>query len=134
MSEVLIATLGTEAQVVTLSLLELERLDFSVDEVVIVRTSGTVQTIQDSLARLDEAFVTDDRLKKYRKQPTTQGRLPNHPLLIFPKQTTHQRRFLSYSPGPLCRGIEADDDLLKIYLRRFQLLFHPGFTGRSRLC
>ncbi len=66
MREVLIATLGTESQVVTLSLLELERQGFDVRDVVIVRTSGAVSSIQESLSRLDEAFDHDERLKKYR--------------------------------------------------------------------
>lgn len=63
--EVLIATLGTEAQVVTLSLLELARLGYAVQEVVIVRTSGSTATIREALDRLDEAFDSDPRLRRY---------------------------------------------------------------------
>jgi CRISPR-associated Csx14 family protein len=64
-AEVLIATLGTEAQVVTLSLLELERLDFGVSEVVVVHTAAKRDKIRESIERLDEAFADDPRLSCY---------------------------------------------------------------------
>jgi hypothetical protein len=63
--EVLIATLGTEAQVVTLSLLELERLGFGVSEVVVVHTAAKRDKIRESIERLDEAFADDPRLSCY---------------------------------------------------------------------
>ncbi len=65
MREVLIATLGTESQVVTLSLLELARLGFNMSEVVVVHTSGTTPEIREAMDRLDEAFAKDDRLRHY---------------------------------------------------------------------
>ena len=64
--EVLIATLGTESQVVTLSLLELERLGFHVSEVVVVHTGARTPKIREAVDRLDEAFATDTRLRRYR--------------------------------------------------------------------
>jgi hypothetical protein len=51
--EVLIATLGTEAQVVTLSLLELERLGFDISEVVVVHTAVKTGKIREAIERLD---------------------------------------------------------------------------------
>lgn len=63
--EVLIATLGTESQVVTLSLLELERLGFSVGEVVVVHTDAQVDKIREAIERLDKVFATDARLQRY---------------------------------------------------------------------
>jgi len=66
--EVLIATLGTESQVVTLSLLELERLGFDVGEVVVVHTAAKTEKIRESIDRLDEVFATDPRLRRYRYQ------------------------------------------------------------------
>lgn len=65
LKEILIATLGTESQVVTLSLLELERLGFNIKEVVVVRTGSNLELIRESLERLDKAFQTDVRLQKY---------------------------------------------------------------------
>lgn len=68
MKAVLIATLGTEAQVVTLSMLELERLSFDVSEVVVVHTSGATPEIREAMTRLDRAFANDERLKRYQYQ------------------------------------------------------------------
>jgi len=64
--EVLIATLGTESQVVTLSLLELERLECDVSEVVVIHTAAKTDKIRESIDRLDKAFATDPRLGRYR--------------------------------------------------------------------
>jgi CRISPR-associated Csx14 family protein len=74
----LIATLGTEAQVVTLSLLELERLGFDVSEVVVVHTSGATLEIREAMIRLDQAFTNDERLKRYhyRRELLQSGRGP----------------------------------------------------------
>lgn len=66
MNEVLIATLGTEAQVVTLSLLELERLGYSVQEVVVLHTASQDPKIIESLTRLRAAFESDEMLQRYR--------------------------------------------------------------------
>jgi CRISPR-associated Csx14 family protein len=75
---VLIATLGTEAQVVTLSLLELERLGFTASEVAVVHTSGATPEIREAMIRLDQAFANDERLKRYqyRRQLLQGGRGP----------------------------------------------------------
>ncbi len=73
--EVLIATLGTESQVVTLSLLELERMGFDVGEVVVVHTAARADKIRESIERLDEVFQTDPRLRRYRyRRELLQGR------------------------------------------------------------
>lgn len=66
MLEILIATLGTESQVVTLSLLELERMGFKVGEVVVVHTSGLTPEIRAAMDRLDDAFANNERLRRYR--------------------------------------------------------------------
>jgi CRISPR-associated Csx14 family protein len=68
MPEVLIATLGTESQVVTLSLLELERLGYAVEEVAIIHTAGQNPKIIEALNRLHQAFTEDNRLQKYRRR------------------------------------------------------------------
>lgn len=66
MDEVLIATLGTESQVVTLSLLELERLGHLVQEVVVLHTASQEPKIIESLARLRAAFESEETLQRYR--------------------------------------------------------------------
>jgi len=71
--EVLIATLGTESQVVTLSLLELERMGFDVGEVVVVPTAARADKIRESIERLDEVFQTDPRLRRYRYRLVSTG-------------------------------------------------------------
>lgn len=68
MPEVLIATLGTEAQVVTLSLLELKRLGCEISHILIINTSSQDEKILESLARLDEAFNADQCLQHYHYQ------------------------------------------------------------------
>lgn len=74
MNEILIATLGTESQVVTLSLLELKRMGFEVGEVVVVHTSGLTPEIRAAMDRLDEVFANDERLRRYRyKRELLQG-------------------------------------------------------------
>ena len=67
MSAVMIATLGTEPQVVTLALLELERQGDAVDEVVVVHTTGRRdERIEMAIADLDRAFAKEPRLARYR--------------------------------------------------------------------
>lgn len=62
MKTVLIATIGSETQVVTLSLLQLA----DVNEVVILHTDSQDPRLQESLTRLKTAFVEDGRLQRYR--------------------------------------------------------------------
>jgi CRISPR-associated protein (TIGR02584 family) len=66
MSTVLIATLGAESQVVTLSLLELEQLGFAVDEVAVIHTAGQDPKIVKALTRLRQAFAQTEWLQRYR--------------------------------------------------------------------
>jgi CRISPR-associated Csx14 family protein len=63
----MIATLGTESQVVILSLLELKRLGYQVNKVLVIHTSSQDEKILEALARLDEVFK-DERLQGYRYQ------------------------------------------------------------------
>jgi len=65
----MIATLGTEPQVVTLALLELERRGDAGDEVVVIHTTGQRdERIVAAVADLDRAFVEEPRLARYRYQ------------------------------------------------------------------
>ena len=76
MPAVLIATLGTEPQVVTLSLVELARRGHlspdgnrqPASEVVVVHTAGQDPEIQAAIETLDEAFATNLRLRSYQYQ------------------------------------------------------------------
>ena len=65
---VLISTLGTEPQVVTLALHALENLSSPVwvSEVWVVHTSPTDPAIRDSLKRLEQAFEEEPRLSRYQ--------------------------------------------------------------------
>jgi len=67
MPAVMIATLGTEPQVVTLALVELERWGELIDEVVVVHTSTQGdERIHAAVTELDRAFADDHRLQAYR--------------------------------------------------------------------
>lgn len=74
MPAVMIATLGTEPQVVTLALTELARGDNpsavrqhnSITEVIVVHTAGQDPDIQAAIETLDDAFATDQRLSTYQ--------------------------------------------------------------------
>jgi len=71
MTEILIATIGTESQVVTLSLLALARLGFKVTHVAVVHTASQDARILEGVRRLKEAFAHDPRLQGYHYQTIT---------------------------------------------------------------
>lgn len=62
----LVATLGTEPQVVTLALQALSDQDDAVREVVVVHTAPHDPRIADAIHKLDQAFVEDARLTPWR--------------------------------------------------------------------
>ena len=67
MTAVLLSTLGTEPQVVTLTLVELERRGEPIDEVVVVHTSARGdERIHKAIRELDRAFASEPRLRTYR--------------------------------------------------------------------
>lgn len=68
LKEVLIATIGSEAQVVTLSLLQLAELGYQINEVVVIHTDSPVDYIRESVNRLKMAFTENDLLKNYRSR------------------------------------------------------------------
>jgi CRISPR-associated protein Csx14 len=62
----LIATLGTEAQVVTLALQALIRQGEAIREVAVVHTAPREPRIAEAIRRLDTAFTEDERLAPWR--------------------------------------------------------------------
>lgn len=67
MTSVLLSTLGTEPQVVTLALAELERQGEPIAEVVVVHTSPqSDERIRAAITDLERAFATGPRLRTYR--------------------------------------------------------------------
>lgn len=64
---VLVSTLGTEPQVVTLALAELERLGESIAEVTVVHTHPRGdERIHAAITKLEQAFATEPAFQNYR--------------------------------------------------------------------
>jgi CRISPR-associated protein Csx14 len=63
---VLVATLGTEPQVVTLALQALEAAGQAVERVVVIHTAPGEPRIAGAIAVLDQAFATESRLAAWR--------------------------------------------------------------------
>lgn len=78
MNEVLIATLGTQEEIISLSLWKLKQLGFNIREVLVLHTLPKIDQLHQSIENLNRAFDTEPHLKgyNYRIEPLLGNRGP----------------------------------------------------------